>query len=268
MRSIRPIPRLVPRHVLPVLLDARALLLRDGWHRGEYLTDACGGPRRAEPGEPWTLVGALNASEPNLARWHARQLLERLCPDHNLVRWNTHGAHNGRHVVELLDSAVRYLGAVPPRTRYRERRRRGGRRHGGGWTISLQPSQGDARTLAGPAGSPAASLRRCERSDAARGAGFSRAIGSPAMTATAAATKAAPPPLPTAEDLAGLELRIHQVRVEATRMFEAAQAAGAGGMNLRVGLVELVGDLEQAVHAANMCRIRAHADAADAKAVR
>jgi hypothetical protein len=117
----RGVPGLQAVPVIQVLLETRARLCLYGWS-----ATGVGG---------WTLIDALNSTEVTIHRWHARVLLQRLSPDSNLVRWVP---RYGRAVVELIDDAIRELGGVPPRHRYRARQGR----HGGGWFVtSSQPER-------------------------------------------------------------------------------------------------------------------------------
>lgn len=119
-----------PAAMLAVLLHARALLVRDGWARGVYPVDARGLLRERDDGDPWTLVDALNDAPVTVERWQARLLLQRVAGTPNLVEWNAHPYREGREAVELLDKAIRELGAVPPPEKYRERSGYSGRKRG------------------------------------------------------------------------------------------------------------------------------------------
>lgn len=124
-------PKLNPRS-LPLLLDLRARIIRDGWGRTDDATR-------------WSLLDVRDGS---LEAWHALELL-RWFSDHNLPKWNDAPGRTGSDVVALIDKAILEFGARPPRTRYREPRRRGGR--AGGWTISDSPArQRASRAGSGP----------------------------------------------------------------------------------------------------------------------
>lgn len=147
--------------VARVLLDARALLVRDGWV-SEYVDD-WGRLRQKIPGEGWTLW--IVVADGTIHGWHARRVLELLAGD-TLPRWNSHPRRTGTEAVALVDKALRTLGFAVPRTRYRERnRRRAGR--AGGWTISpwgatrelSQGSEGSGVDGMGPPASEPSLLR-------------------------------------------------------------------------------------------------------------
>lgn len=199
-------------------------------------------------GDGWTLYEAVQppaaSSGLMIHGWHARQILERIAGE-NLPRWNEHPHRTPHQVVQLLDQAIRALGGVPPRTRYRESRK--GKRFGS-WFCSSRPwgakraisSQGSEASIAGGMVPPAV------------GASFRSRDGVPGMNTNGKAPPAsfgsmleiaASQPI---EDLAAWVEQQARMTLELQRVLaERAKNEAPGFLELDTASRELAQDLEQ-----------------------
>lgn len=100
------------RDILPVLLETRERLVREGWVPGVSAVDSKGLDRPREEGEPWTLHDSFMACEPNAARFHALMFLNRVAGEF-LHRWCAHPMRSEADAIGLLDKAVVALTGKP-----------------------------------------------------------------------------------------------------------------------------------------------------------
>jgi len=128
------------KRILEVLREAREALLSRGWRPGVLPVNERGHVLEEDPLGRVGLVEAIQGESASVARWEARMLLQRIAGTASLPVWNGHPYRTGAEVVALIDTAIRQLGGIVPRGRYRERpepRR-------GGWIVSDGPWVGGA----------------------------------------------------------------------------------------------------------------------------
>ena len=106
---------IVPNHICPVvdLVSTFAVVAPDG-RIERWPVDARGAPRERTDKDGWTLTDALMAQEVTAARHWCRHLLQKIAGTPNLLDWNAHPYRAPRDVEQVIDSAIRELGGVPP----------------------------------------------------------------------------------------------------------------------------------------------------------